>query len=207
MQRSSIRGFKKRRSKRKIKHGSVLISGEVNRRSVKRWWTEEKVSIQFEPHCPEKLLYLRAIQGHSGTAYSGNARINHALEDNVLLPKYFAQYVYHVGNGKELRSIVHNGLVPRGFSTKTGTHAVFFTVLNPMDDEQGLRETFCDLSKVRIAPYKNTWKPLQHTVYWCNLLLAQEGGLQFYQTRSNAVVLFDTLPAEFIEKAMCMKTQ
>ena len=33
------------------------------------------------------------------------------------------------------------------------------------------------------------------------------GGLQFYQTRSNAVLLYDTLPAEFIEKAICMKTK
>ena len=32
-------------------------------------------------------------------------------------------------------------------------------------------------------------------------------GLRFYQTRSHAVVLYDTLPAEFIEKAVCMKTK
>ena len=76
-----------------------------------------------------------------------------------------------------------------------------------MDDKRGLRETFCDLSQTRIAPCKNTWKHLQDTVYRCNLLLAQEGGLQFYQTRSNAVVLYDTLPAEFTEKAICMKTK
>ena len=68
---------------------------------------------------------------------------------------------YHVGNGKELRSIVHNGLVPVGFSTKTGRHAVFFTVVNPMDDEQGLREIFCDLSKARIAPSKILGKQIR----------------------------------------------
>ena len=38
-------------------------------------------------------------------------------------------------------------------------------------------------------------------------LPAQERGLQFYQTRSNAVVLYDTLPAESIEEAICMKTK
>ena len=37
--------------------------------------------------------------------------------------------------------------------------------------------------------------------------LAQQRGLQFYQTRSNAVILYDTLPAEFIENAICMKTK
>ena len=202
MQGSSIRGFK------------IL----VRRNNMAPYWSAgkwidvlskgggQKKRFQYclKPNCPEKLLYFRAIEGHSGKAYSGNVRINPALQDNVLLPKDFTKYVYHVG--KELRSIMHNGLVPGGFSTKTGRHAVFFTVVNPMDDEQGLRETFCDLSKSRIAPYKNTWKPLQDMVYWCNLLLAQEGGPQFYQTRSNAVVLHDTLPAEFIGRAVCMKT-
>ena len=38
-------------------------------------------------------------------------------------------------------------------------------------------------------------------------MLAQEGGLQFHQTRSPAVILYDTLLAEFIEKAVCMKTE
>ena len=90
-----------------------------------------------------------------------NASLDHALQDNVFLPKKFTKYVYHVGNGKELTSIVHNSLVPGGFSTKTGRYASFFTVVNPMNDEQGLRETFCVLSKERIAPSKNTWKPLQ----------------------------------------------
>ena len=39
---------------------------------------------------------------------------------------------------------------------------------------------FCDLTKPRIVPYKNTWKPHQNTVYWCDLKLAQEKGLLFY---------------------------
>ena len=67
-------------------------------------------------------------------------------------------------------------------------------------------DTPCDLTKPRIAPYKNTWKRSQNTVCWCNLKLAQERGLQFYQTRSRAVVLYNTLPAACIEKAVCMKT-
>ena len=38
------------------------------------------------------------------------------------------------------------------------------------------------------------------------LMLAQEKELRFYQTRSHAVILYDTLPAECIEKAICMVT-
>ena len=169
--------------------------------SGKRWRTKERVSILLNPNNHQKFLYLRAIQGHSGST------INPALQENVLIPKDFTKYIYHVGNGEELRSIVRNGLVPRGFSTKTGRQAVFFTVVDPMDDEHGLRETFCDLSKARIPPYNNTWKPPQDTVYWCNFMLTREGGLQFYRTRSPAVFLYDTLPAEFTKKATSMRTK
>ena len=66
------------------------------------------------------------------------------------------------------------------------------------------RQTCC--SKARIAQNKNTWTHFQDTVFWCKLKLAQQRGLNFYQTRSNAVIHY-TLPAEFIEKAICMKTK
>ena len=36
---------------------------------------------------------------------------------------------------------------------------------------------------------------------------SRERGLQLYQTRSHAVVLYNTLPAACIEQAVCMKTQ
>ena len=99
------------------------------------------------------------------------------------------------------------GLVPGGKSLKSGRQAVFFTTVNPTDDEYGMGESPRDVTKPRIAPYKNTWKCLQNTVCWCNLKLAQEKGLQFYHTRSHAVVLYNTQPAACIEKVVCMKTQ
>ena len=77
----------------------------------------------LKPDEPEGLLYLR-----------------------VLLPMNCTKYVYHIGHGNELRSIVRNGLIPGGFSTNTGRYAVFFTVIDPMGDRRGLRKTFCDLS-------------------------------------------------------------
>ena len=77
-----------------------------------------------------------------------------ALQDNVLLPEGFTEFFHHVGNGKELRSIVNHGLVPGRVSLKTGRQAVFFTVVNPMDNQDGLGKTLCNLSQARIAPNK-----------------------------------------------------
>ena len=64
------------------------------------------------------------------------------------------------------------------------------------------------LSQARIALIQEILgNHFQDTLFWCNSKLAQQRGLQFYQTRSNAVVLYDTLSAEFIEKAICIKTE
>ena len=79
--------------------------------------------------------------------------------------------------------------------------------MESMDNQDGLGETLSDLSQARLAPYKNTCTCSQNTVFWCSLKLAQQRGLQFYQTRSIAVIFHDTLPAEFSEKAICMKTK
>ena len=134
-----------------------------------------------------------------------------ALQDQYIyiyiqIPKGFTEYFYHVGNANELNSMLRNGLIPGGVSLKTDRQAVLFTV-NPTDNQDDWGETLCDLSKARIASYKNTWKHSEDTVFWCNLKLAQQRGLQFSQTRLNAAVLYDTLLAEFIEKAICMKTK
>ena len=82
---------------------------------------------------------------------------------------------------------------------------MIFTIVNPMEDENCMEETPCDLTKQRIVPYKNTWTFNQNTVYWCNLKLAQEKELLFCLTRSHATVLYDTLPAVCIEKVVCTK--
>ena len=45
------------------------------------------------------------------------------------------------------------------------------------------------------------------TVYWVDIQLAQRKGLTFYQTRCNAIFLYDTLPAYCISKAVVMKSE
>ena len=85
------------------------------------------------PNSSNQFLYCRAIQGHSGD----NA-VDPALQDNVLLPKGFTEYIYHVGNANELNSIIRNGLIPGGTSLKSGRQAVCFTTVNPMEDVYGV---------------------------------------------------------------------
>ena len=64
-----------------------------------------------------------------------------------------------------------------------------------------------DLTKPRLAFYKQKWKVHQYAVYWVDIQLPQRRVLKFYQTRSNAVILHDTLPAYCISKAIVMKAE
>ena len=63
-----------------------------------------------------------------------------------------------------------------------------------------------DLTKPRLALYKQKWKKHQDAVYWVDTQLAQRNRLKFYQTRSNAIILYDTLPAYCIPKVVRMET-
>ena len=74
--------------------------------------------------------------------------------------------------------------------------------MNPMDNQDGLAE-----NPLRLVTSKNRaiQKCFGTLPEYRNLKLAQQRGLQLYQTRSNAVIPYDTLPADFIEKAIFMR--
>ena len=83
---------------------------------------------------------------------------------------------------------------------------VFFLLVNPIDKEHKDLETI-DLKAPRLAQYMQTaWKKHQHTVYWVDIKLAQKKGSKFYQTRSNAITFYDTLPAYCIPNSIQMET-
>ena len=86
---------------------------------------------------------------------------------------------------------MNNGLIPGGTSLKRDRQAVFFTIVNPMDNQDGFGETLCDLSQARVAPYKNTWKRFQKTIFLVQFearstertaILSNKVKLSFYST-------------------------
>ena len=81
-----------------------------------------------------------------------------------------------------------------------------FLPVDPMDKNQKDHDTI-DLSAPRPAHYmRKAWKKHQNTVYWVDINLALKKGLKFYQTRSNAIILHETLPAYCIPKVVRMET-
>ena len=64
-----------------------------------------------------------------------------------------------------------------------------------------------DLEATRLAWYKQKkLKKHEDAVCWVDMKLALKKGFEFSQTRSNAIILYDTLPACCIPKAIKMQT-
>ena len=148
----------------------------------------------------QEILYLRALQGHSGRNL-----IDPSLQDNVLIPNDFFEYIYHIGCAINLHSIMNSGLIPGG-QNLSKRQTVFFTRVDPMNKEHR-DPNIIDLDAPRLAWFKQKkWKKHQNTVYWVDIKLAQKKGNKFYQTRSNAIILYNTLPAYCIPKAIKMET-
>ena len=74
-----------------------------------------------------KIVYLRALQGHSGRNI-----IDPTLQDNVIIHSNFFQYIYHVGCAFNLHSIINSGLIPGG-QNSSNRQTVFFLPVDPMD--------------------------------------------------------------------------
>ena len=58
----------------------------------------------------QEILYLRALHCHSG-----RNPIDPSLQDNVLIPNNFFEYIcYHIGCAVSLHSITNSGLIAGG---------------------------------------------------------------------------------------------
>ena len=117
----------------------------------------------------------------------------------------FFQYKNHVGCAINLHSIISSELIP-GCQILNNRQTVFFLFVD-LNDKNHLDPDVIDLSVPRCAQYLHkAWNRHQDAVYWVDINLAVEKGLKFYQTRSNAIILQETLPAYCIPNVVRMKT-
>ena len=101
----------------------------------------------------QEILYLRALQGHSGLNL-----VDPSVQDNVLIQNDFFEYTYHIGCAINLHSITNSGMIPGGPNSSRERQTVFFTAVNPMDKEH--KDPYkLGLTKPRLAWYKQKrWK-------------------------------------------------
>ena len=86
------------------------------------------------------------------------------------------------------------------------TDGCSFTSVDPMNEEHKDPNNI-DLEAPCLAWYKQKkWRRHHDTVYWVDIQFVQLRGFKFYQTRSNAIILYDTLPACQIPKVIMMES-
>ena len=109
------------------------------------------------------IIYLRAVQGHSGDSI-----IDVAMQDHVLIGPGVFPYIYHVGSNFNISSILSNGLILGG-QNLSRRQSVFFLLVDPRDENHRDPESI-DYSVPRHARYvQNTWKRHQDTVFWIDI--------------------------------------
>ena len=162
-------------------------------------WQQEEEQKGDHQYCTDisgTIVYLRALQGHSGRNL-----IDPSLQDNVIIQSEFFHYIYHIGCAFNLHSII----IPGG-QNSSKRQRVFFLPVDPRDKKHKDPEKI-DLNVPRRAHYLHSaWKKHQDAVFWVDIDLAIRRGLTFYQTRSNAIILQRTLPASCIPKLVRWRT-
>ena len=111
-----------------------------NQFSQVQHWSDERLKAFFAAgggskrryqYCSDnsgRILYLRALQGHSG-----NNLIDPTLQDNVVIGSGLFHHIYHIGCAFNLHSIINNGLIPGG-QDSSRRQTVFFLPIDPRDN-------------------------------------------------------------------------
>ena len=81
---------------------------------------KKRLQCCVNPNSSRHFLYFRAIERHSECAL-----VDSTVQDNVLLPNDFADHIKHIGNARDMHSIIQGGLIPGGKSLKRDRQSVF----------------------------------------------------------------------------------
>ena len=108
-------------------HDSQIQNWSDDRKACLAAGGGSKRRYQYCSHNLGSIIYLRALQGHSG----GNL-IDLTLQDNVLIGPGIFPYLYHVGSNFNLHSIIRNGLVPGGQNLSRRQTVLFCLLIQEM---------------------------------------------------------------------------
>ena len=98
------------------------------------------------------------------------------------------------GSTRDLYSIVEIGLEAGGNECKEGRQTIKCTPLDHV--------SITDIKKPRTVQYQIYWRPEQDAAYWLYLSTAQDAGLEFWHTSSNAIITYQSVPKESVVKVV-----
>ena len=115
------------------------------------------------------------------------------------IPCAWVEYMYRVGSSLTCNSITPAGVIAGGRNWKVGRQTVFFTAVDPRNEPQ--RDQPHDVRYPRVVPYRIKWTVSQSAVSWIDMKSALDRGLVFWQAKSNAISLNDSVPAECLRES------
>lgn len=164
----------------------ILYIGQVEQRQITREETEDK---RKDFSTALLLLNRKSFISELSKVTQEKNVVDPSLHDNVLTHDNFFEYIY-VGCYFNTQSIIESGLIAGGRNASQDRQAVFFTAVHPLATHCHKQKEFA-VTEPRVH---------QDALYWIDIRLAHKKGLKFFQTRSNATTLNDTLPPVCIER-------
>ena len=153
------------------------------------WIGSNKTRFQYCRNSCKRLLYLRAIQGHTGgndsTRDAGPRPHTSQLEGVRVPSRMFVEFHIHI------ECLAHRRRTRRSF-----------TPLDPWCVEE--EKEYCrDLTRPRKVHHKTGWKHSQNAVYSIHLWeSARERHTVFWQTKSHTTITNSTVPPDCIERVI-----
>ena len=111
------------------------------------------------------------------------------------IPCKWKEYIYHRGSSWIFQSILRK-------EKDTARQAVFLTPLNPFGMDRKEEKPHFDYTVPQKVPFETRWKYNQDAVNWVRLSKAQDQGLQFWQTKSFAIMVYATKPGDCIDRVI-----
>ena len=141
---------------------------------------------------------MRSIQGHSGVGLI-DANCTTTSKD----PTDGLITFNHLGSTLDFRSFSEGGLVAGGLGTQQGRQTCFLTVVDPVSIP--ILTPRVEEGKPKMLLYTLLWRRAHNAVRWLVPKLAQDKRLIFWQSMSNAINLYESVPADCLVKVVRRK--
>ena len=161
-----------------------------------------KTRFQYCKNSKNVLLYIRAIQGHTGgkvvaPEFVRSRRLFHTIGKNACFTKDVLIVALHFSS--------QDSLLEEGRADMENNQSSSHLSIRCLRTIQKKNNQETTSRKPRKEHYRSKWKHSQDAVYWVNLARAQDKGLQFWQTRSNAIIVYSSVPSDCIYKVLSQK--
>ena len=120
----------------------------------------------------------------------------------IMIPCRWKQFICYLDRARDQYSIAEAGFVAGGKERKEGRQTIFFTPLDPFNRDADKAELITDIKKPRKVLYQIHCRHEQDAVDWIHLSTAQDAGREFWQTGSNAIITYQSVPKASVFKVV-----